>query len=69
MVVYMLHNIGKHVEAFDFTKVFEIPEEVKKYQIPGKYESTVEQLEVLMEDLSVDEIKTLLGEVFKEENS
>lgn len=69
MVQHMLRNIRQSVEAFDFMKVFDILEEVKKFRISERYEGTFEQLEVLMEDLSVDEIKFLLNEALKEDNS
>lgn len=62
-ILPMFRNIEKHIEEFEFGKVFDILEEVKKYQIPEKYWEVLSRIEELMEDLSVEEIKELLKEV------
>ncbi len=66
MVIHMLRNIEKHIDEFEFTQVFDILEETKKYQIPQKYEKALLQIETLMEDLSVEEIKDILREYIYE---
>ena len=66
MVKHMLRNIKTSVDAFDFAKVFNIIEEMKKYQLSQEHEETMHQLESLMEELSVDEIKALLGKILGE---
>ena len=66
MVRHMLFNIEKCVDAFDFSKVFDILEEMKKYRVPQGYEEVIQKLDVLMEDLSVDEIKELLGTILRD---
>ena len=69
MIIHTLRNVQKYVEDFDFSKVFEVIEEVKNYELPSQYEETIKQLEVFMEDLSIDEIKELLSHAIPKEES
>lgn len=59
-VIHIFRNIERHIDEFDFAKVFEIIEETKKYKLPEKYSKLLSQTEVLMEELSIDEIQELL---------
>ena len=60
MILPVLKNVERCIEDFDFSKVFEILEEMKKYRLPEKYEAIFAKTASLMEDLSVDEIMELL---------
>ena len=53
-------NIRNQVENFDFAKVFEILEEVKKNRLSGEDEMLFEKLEKLMDDLAVEQVKELI---------
>ena len=48
---------------FDFAKVFDILDEIKKYHVPDKHKEILSKLDTLMEDLDVDTIKELLSSV------
>lgn len=63
MILPVLKNIERCIDDFDFSKVFEILEEMKKYKLPEKYEALFTQIASLMEELSVDEIIDLLHTV------
>ena len=56
----ILKNIERCIEDFEFAKVFDILDQVKRYKLPEKYEELIHQIEELMQDLCVDEIKELL---------
>ena len=60
-VIPILNNIERCIDDFDFSEVFEILEETKKYKLSEKYAEIFNQIEELMEDLSIDEIKELLN--------
>ncbi|MBE5882899.1 MAG: response regulator [Lachnospiraceae bacterium] len=60
MIKHVLWNIERHLDAFEFGEIFDILKETKKYQVPPKYEEILRQVEELMEDLSVDQVKELL---------
>lgn len=57
-----MNNIRNHVENFDFIKVFDILEEVKKYQLSEEYQPVFEKINEWMEVLAVDEIIGLIEE-------
>ncbi len=60
MVLRILQSIYQSVDNFDFSKVFEILEEVKKYSIPKEYQKVFEQIGIWMDELAVDEIRELI---------
>lgn len=60
MVLRILQSIYQSVDNFDFSKVFEILEEVKKYKIPKEYQKVFEQIGIWMDELAVDEIRELI---------
>ena len=60
MIFNILSNIRNHVNAFEFAQVFEILEDVKKYRLPAEYRDLFTQLETLMNDLAVDDIRELI---------
>lgn len=59
-VIPVLKNIERCIEDFEFAKVFDILDQVKKYKLPDKYADIIQQIEELMQDLCVDEIKELI---------
>ena len=58
-------KIHQYIDAFDFTKIFDLLEEVKKYELPETYQKVFEQLNTLMDELSIDEINELLAKYQK----
>lgn len=60
MTVRILNNIRQCINEYEFTKVFDILEELQNYQLPEKYQEVFSQIRSLMEELSVDEIKELI---------
>ncbi|MBQ4523974.1 MAG: response regulator [Lachnospiraceae bacterium] len=56
----ILNNMEHCIDEFDFGKVFEILEEMRKYSLPEKYKFLFTRIEELMETMSVEEIKELL---------
>lgn len=60
MAVRILNNILQCVNDYEFTKVFDILDELQNYQLPEKYQEVFVQIRCLMDDLSVDEIKELV---------
>lgn len=62
----MLMNVEKAVDAFDFSKVFMILEELDNYRLPEGYDQIIQRLNTMMEDLSVEEIKLLLKETLEQ---
>lgn len=63
MLLRVYKNIERHIDRFDFAKVFEILEETKKFKVPDKHKDILKKLDTLMEDLNIDEIKELLNSV------
>ena len=61
MLLRLYKNIDHCIDQFDFAKVFDILDEIKKYQVPDKHKTILDKLDVLMEDLDVDAIKELLN--------
>ena len=59
-ILPILNNLERCIDEFDFGKVFEILEEMKKYTLPIKYMTLFARIEELMETMSVEEIKELL---------
>lgn len=59
MILPIFKNLERCIDDFDFSKVFEILEELKKYKLPEKYETLRIKTEELMEELAIDEIKEL----------
>ena len=59
-ILPILNNVEHCIDDFDFGKVFEILEEMKKYTLSEKYKSLFSKIEELMETMSVEEIKELL---------
>lgn len=62
MVPTILNNIERCIDDFNFSKIFVILEDIKKYTLPKKYATLFAKIEELMENLSVDDIKELLHE-------
>ncbi len=63
MLFRIYKNIERHIDQFDFAKVFDILEETKKFKVPDKHKEILNKLDSLMEDLNIDEIKELLSSV------
>ncbi len=63
MILRIYKNIERQINNFDFGKVFEILDETKNYKLPEKHSEILAQIEELMNDLSVDEIKKLLSSI------
>lgn len=63
MIHPILAVIRQSVEEFDFSKVFDILEEVNKYNVPAPYDEIFQKIGTYMEDLSVNQIQQLLEEV------
>lgn len=62
MVSNILINIRNHVESFDFAKVFDILDEVKKNKLSPEDEELFAKLGDLMDDLDVEQVKALIAE-------
>ncbi|MDD6207973.1 MAG: ATP-binding protein [Clostridiales bacterium] len=62
MIHRILKSILQDIDAFDFDHIFTLLEEVKKYQIPEAYQDTFRQIEAWMDDLSVEQIQSLIRE-------
>lgn len=60
MILQILENIEKYVDDFDFSRVFQILDEIKKCQMPEKYQQMFGQIGVWMDELEVDKIKELI---------
>ncbi|MBR3808415.1 MAG: response regulator [Lachnospiraceae bacterium] len=63
MLLRLYKNIERCIDQFDFAKVFEILEEIKKYKVPDKHKKILTKLDTLMENLEVDAIKELLASI------
>lgn len=66
MILRILKNIYQCVDDFDFSKVFDILEEVKRYSLPEEYQEVFEQIGAWMDELAVDKIKELIEKTAKE---
>lgn len=62
----ILINIRNHVDNFDFAKVFDILEEMQKYNLPAEYREIFDQLGPLMDELAVDSIRQLIDNTLKD---
>lgn len=60
MVRYILINIRQSMDAFDFTKVFDILAEIKKYQLSDDYQEVFAKIAHWMDELNVDAIYSLI---------
>lgn len=61
MVSNILINIRNHVETFDFAKVFDILDEVKKNKLSPEDEELFGKLRDFMDDLDVEQVKDLIA--------
>ena len=68
MVVNILTNIRNQVNEFAFDQVFEILEDVKKYSLSEDDRKLFHELESLMDELAVDDIRQLIEEALQEGN-
>lgn len=59
-------NISHSIDNFDFAKVFDILEECKNYSFSDSHKNLLDQIEELMNDLSVDEIQELINNEIRE---
>lgn len=64
----VLSNIRHHVENFEFAQVFEILEDMKKYELPDDSKELFARLEAMMDDLAVEDIGNLLDEALSGED-
>lgn len=62
MVTNILINIRNHVEMFDFAKVFDILDTVKKNTLSQTDEELFAELGSLMDDLDVEQVKELIAD-------
>ena len=53
------------LKIHQYIKIFDLLEEVKKYELPETYQKVFEQLNTLMDELSIDEINELLAKYQK----
>lgn len=60
MVEHVLTNVRQCVEDFDFTRIFDILEELNQYEIPEKYQELFERIRQMMDVLDVDALRELL---------
>lgn len=56
----ILVNIRQCIDAFDFTKIFDILAEVENYQMSEAYEEVFSKIAHWMDELNVDEIRALI---------
>lgn len=63
MIFRILRSISQYVDDFDFSKVFEILEEVKKYKMSEKYQSVFQQITAWMDELAVESIQELIEKI------
>lgn len=59
----ILVNILNCVNNFDFTKVFDILDEMKKQHLSKKYQDVFSQIGEFMDDLAVDEVRQVIQSV------
>ena len=60
MITNILINIRNHVENFDFAKVFDVLEEVKKNRLSPEDKKLFTKLGELMDELDVEQVKDLI---------
>lgn len=60
MTEHVLTNIRQCVEDFDFTRIFDILEELKQFDIPEQYGELFDKIRKLMDVLDVDALRELL---------
>lgn len=60
MLSGILLNIRKHVDNFEFGKIFEILDEMKKYPLSAEYQEIFGRLTSLMDELAVDDIRQFI---------
>ena len=53
-------NILNCIDNFDFTKIFDILDELHKYQLPEEYQDAFALIEKWMDELNVDEIRKVI---------
>ncbi len=63
---HILICIRRYMEAFEFTKVYDLLDTLKTCEIPREYEKVFEQISAGMESLDVDKVMALLETVEKE---
>lgn len=56
----ILANIRRRIGEFDFAEVFELLEQIEKYEMNEKQAEFFDKLKILMNDLNVEEIQQLL---------
>ncbi len=66
LIAPILQNICQNVETFAFTKVFDILDEVKKYEIPSEYQEVFDEIAKKMENLETDEVLDIIEKTKKE---
>lgn len=67
MISNILLNIRNHIDNFDFAKVFDILDEMKKYRLPARYQEVFDKLSPMMDELAVDDIRQLIEKALKDE--
>ena len=56
----ILTNIRSRIDEFDFAEIFELLEQIEKYEMNEKQAEFFDKLKILMNDLNVEEIQQLL---------
>ena len=56
----ILANIRSRIDEFDFAEIFELLEQIEKYEMNEKQAEFFDKLKILMNDLNVEEIRQLL---------
>ena len=64
MAIQILKSIEQYVDEFSFDKVFDILEQLKKYEINEPYRGIFEKIRILMDDLQVDEVKKIIKSAY-----
>ena len=67
MISNILSNIRNHIDNFDFARVFEILDEMKKYKLSAKYQEIFDKLAPMMDELAVDDIRRLIEKALQDE--
>ena len=57
MMELVLTNVRQCVEDFDFTRIFDILEELNQSEIPEKYQELFEKIRQMMDVLDVDALR------------
>ena len=63
MLMRLYQNIERCIDQFDFAKVFDVLDEIKKYKVPDKHREILKQISSLMDDLDVDAIREILHNI------